>query len=177
MKKNDKKPINDNNLKMFWLTLAHNNDTILQSYRIIFISSETILISFATLLFTFPNSILKMVLIISLFIIGVALVEPWKKITWNRGLQVFYCYMQVELLEEGKLSKKARKKPFLSFCEWQNKIDLTEKEKQIEDYRKKHDQESIYREYPRLILGVILPRLYLSLWVVILFVHVISFLF
>lgn len=160
-----------NDHKMFWLTLANHYDSILQAYRIIFISSETILISFAALLISFPTSLLKLVLIFSLFLLGFCLVGPWIKITWDRGLYVSYCNMQLQRVEEGEIPKEA----YAAFRQWKEEPDWQRKQKKIDEYRKQHNQQPILKEYARLIMGLILPISFLVLWVVILFVHILVF--
>ena len=119
-----KEPTDDSNLQKFLLELSMYQDQLLQNYRLIFISSQTILIPIAMLvLITGEGSIPSLLSYIILLCIGIILLRFWRAITENRELDVTYCHMQLLRLEkkDKPLIPDEQKKPWKMFKEWQDK--------------------------------------------------------
>ena len=151
--------------RMFLLELANYQDNLLQTYRNIFIASQTVVISIATLIVAFPNLQLKFTFIFQL-IIGTFLIIYWKKITYARGLDVSYCHMQLEKLEEGiHLTPDENLKPFRAFKDWQRK-KLKEKERTLKSYDREHNRD-IFKSYTRKVMSQKLPFIFTIIWVLI----------
>jgi len=119
------KPIENDGLEKFLLELAMYQDQLLQSYRQIFIASQSILISVAMLILIDGNGLpLSLIFYAMLFFgIGLILFCLWRNITENRELDVSYCHMQLLKVENNDPSLKPNdlKKPWSSFKEWQKK--------------------------------------------------------
>lgn len=118
--------IDIDNLEKFLLEMSTYQDQLLQSYRLIFISSQTILISIAMLLLSSgEGSVPSLLFYFMLLGIGLILLVLWRAITENRELDVSYCHMQLLKLERNErdrdrhLSDDEKKRPFDSFKNWQ----------------------------------------------------------
>ena len=108
-------------LEKFYLELAMYQDQLLQSYRLIFIASQTILISIAMLLISSNNPLANIFFpYVSLFIIGLILFIIWRNITESRELDVSYCHMQLLKIERKEIIQDEKEKPFDFFKNWQN---------------------------------------------------------
>ena len=151
-------------LKDFLITLANYQENLLQTYRIIFISSQTIVISIATLIVSItPNKWL----IIPLLIIGLFLLGLWYNISKSRGFDVSYCHMQLIKIENNEnLTPDEKNKPFSTFKKWQNE----DKESILLKFDTEHN-ENLLNSPSRKSLGLYLPLVYFIMWIfIILFV-------
>lgn len=119
---------NDNeDLNKFLLELIMYQDQLLQNYRLIFISSQSILISIALLTLVSEKTIIITSIAYFIFLIlGVIFLWYWGSITENRELDVSYCHMQLLKLERNplgqpdkQLTNDEKNKPFDSFKNWQ----------------------------------------------------------
>lgn len=185
---------NENDIRMLWLTLANHHDSVLQSYRMIFITAETILIGFGTLLLANLLEI-KTFFILILFplIFGLYLIHKWEQLADLRGLYVFYCNTNAVITErfltEGKenilvnLNKENKdeirrmmKNPYNRFLEW--KYELTPCSKfSKEKIKKANEKINLIREniglqkpskeFERCFLGERLPNAFTILWFII----------
>lgn len=165
-------------LRMFLLEMANYQDNLLQTYRNIFIASQTIIISIATLIISFSNLQLRFTFIFQL-IIGATIIFYWKNITYTRGLDVSYCHMQLEKLEKGIfLSIDEKHEPFRSFKNWQKKSKI-EKERTLKDYdyADKEDKRNIFKSYTRDVMGQKLPLVFSFIWVLISLTFILTLIF
>ncbi|MBE3128303.1 MAG: hypothetical protein IMZ60_01335 [Actinobacteria bacterium] len=163
-------------LSMFLLELANYQDNLLQTYRNIFIASQTFIISIATLTTSFNNSNSNLTFIFQL-IIGISILIYWRKITYSRGLDVSYCHMQLEKSEKKtKLTNDEMTKPFYSFKNWQKK-SKKEKEKELRNYDNadKKDKRKIFESYTRGVMGTKLPFIYSIVWVLLSLIYLRNF--
>lgn len=118
--KNSVEKKNLDNPEKFLLEMSMYQDQLLQTYRLIFISSQTILISIALLLLTSDKeSILSLFFYLMLSGIGCILIVYWRNITENRELDVSYCHMQ--LLKTENNDPTLSSKHWTSFKDWQKK--------------------------------------------------------
>lgn len=158
-------------LRMFLLELTNYQDNLLQTYRNIFIASQTIVISIAILIVASVRQ--RNPTFIFLLIIGAFIILYWKKITYSRGLDVSYCHMQLEKVEaEIRLTSDERRKPFWSFKDWQHK-SVKDKERILKGYDKKHNRD-IFESYTREIMGTKLPFIFSIVWVLIFLIFIIN---
>lgn len=165
-------------LRMFLLELANYQDNLLQTYRNIFIASQTFVVSIATLIVAFSKYPLNLTFIFQL-IIGIIIIIYWKKITYSRGLDVSYCHMQLEKLERRiKLKPNEKNKPFYSFKDWQQK-SIMEKEIELEKYDNadKKDKRDIFESYTRKVMGQKLPFVFSIIWALILLTFILTLIF
>ena len=129
----DNTSIKNTDIRSSFLNLVSHQSSSLQAYRSMFISSQAILISIASLILAISEiSLLKIVIIIFFFIAGLTLVYTWKKITVNRKAIVFYCQLQLLKLEKGKLSEKDARKLFTHFLKFEYRKDIAEKMSEIQ---------------------------------------------
>lgn len=164
-----KEPVDEDNLEKFLLEMSMYQDQLLQNYRLIFISSQTILISIAMLLLISGKGAIPSLLFFAmLFGIGWILISLWRAITENRELDVSYCHMQLLKLERGPKSLKPeeRKRPFDSFKNWQQ-YNEDAKISKLDNYDK-HLLGSPVRKKMK-----DLPNWYLRIWVVCIIVGII----
>ncbi len=120
-------------MRSSFLSLVAHQSSLLQNYRSMFISSQAILVSIASLILAIAEkSLLKILIIAFFFIGGVALVYTWKKITDNRKAIVFYCQLQLLRLEKGKLSESDACKLYLRYLTFEYRKDITEKKGDIQ---------------------------------------------
>jgi len=147
--------------KDFYITLANYQDNLLQNYRLIFISSQTIVISIATLIVSISPNKWK---ILPLIFIGLALLYLWCKISNSRGFDVSYCHMQIIKLENKEvLTPDEKNKPFVAFKIWQKNKD---KEGILSKFDQNHDIK-LLDSPSRDSLGFYLPLIYFIMWLVI----------
>jgi len=116
-KGNEKKEIY--NEKSFLISNAILQDNLLQNYRLIFITSQSILIPLSALLVLSAEyrEGLNLIFILPLIMIGLGMVYLWIKVAKNRGLYVSYWHMKLLKYENGNRNDK----PFETFKEWQEK--------------------------------------------------------
>ena len=125
-------------------------DALLQSYRSLFLTSQSIIFSIASIIATnaHPNATVFFILLL----LGMTLLYYWFQIVNARGWDVSYFQMLILKLETGE----AIENPMLNFKEWQTKS--------------KQQKISILKEFKldksktRTTLGVILPALFVFLW-------------
>jgi hypothetical protein len=144
--------------KDFYITLANYQDNLLQNYRLIFISSQTIVISIATLIVSItPNKWI----IFPLLFIGLILLYLWYSISKHRGFDVSYCHMQLIKIENNEtLTQDENNKPFVVFKKWQKSKD---KEEILSNFDKEHDIK-LLDSPSRKSLGLYLPLIYFIMW-------------
>lgn len=159
---------------MFFLEMANYQENLLQTYRNIFIASQTIVVSIATLIVAFSSRPLNLTFSFQL-IIGIVIIHYWKKITYLRGLDVSYCHMQIEKLENRWLTSDEILKPFWYFKNWQH-FSLEKKEKILQDYDKEYKRD-IFESSTRKIMGRTLPFIYSIVWGLILLTFVLTIIF
>jgi len=171
------KSFGETNLRRFLLELAYYQDQLLQSYRNIFIASQTIVVSMATLIVAFSEYPLNSTFIFQL-IIGVFIIIYWKKITHSRGLDVSYCHLQFEKVEAGKrLELYEELRPFRSFKDWQNKT-IKEKERILKKYDKSEKpNRKIFKSYTRNVMGRKLPFIFSIVWGLIFLTFIITMIY
>jgi len=161
-----KEPHNEDNFKKFLLEMSMYQDQLLQSYRLIFISSQTILISIGMLLILSGEEPIRSLLAyIVLFCFGsIILLRLWSAITESRELDVSYCHMQLlklERNEKGKyreLTDDERKKPFESFKNWQQ-YNQDAKRSKLKNYDEHLVHSTVRKKMNRL------PYWYFIIWI------------
>lgn len=127
------KSVKKADIRSSFLNLVSHQSSSLQAYRSMFISSQAILISIASLILAISEiSMLKIIIITFFFVAGLTLVYTWKKITVNRKAIVFYCQLQLLRLEKGKLSKRDVRKLFTHFLEFEYRKDISEKMEKVQ---------------------------------------------
>ena len=120
-------------IRSSFLALVSHQGSLLQNYRSMFISSQAILISIASLILAITErSLLKILIIAFFFSFGLALVYTWKKITDNREAIVFYCQLNLLRLEKGKLKKSDAGKLYTRFLTFEYRKDILEKKAEIQ---------------------------------------------
>ena len=152
--------VKQNDVKMFLLTLSNYQENLLQSYRAMFISSQTVVISIAALIAASAPQ--QHILLATLLILGGVLLACWKYITENRWRNVAYCHMQIEKLENGELTQEDIRNPFLSFKGWANNKSQKEKKEEIIAWK-----EDWFKDQTRRIMQTFLPIIYLIIWFII----------
>lgn len=156
----------NDDVKSFLITLANYQENLLQGYRSIFVSSQTILISIAMLLLAiYAPSISSLLFYFLLSIIGFVLIGFWLGITESRELDVSYCHMQLKKLEKGDLNNNEIDFPWISFKEWQNKY----KESGCPNNKKKEEINGYDKDFlastTRKKMGL-LPWIFLGIWII-----------
>jgi hypothetical protein len=148
-------------LKEFYIYIANYQDNLLQTYRLIFISSQTIIISIATLIVSVSPDKWK---IFPLFFIGLILLILWWRISEARGFDVSYCHMQLIKIENNEsLDQDEKNKPFVAFKKWQNEEC---KKNILSKFDETHDVK-LLDSRSRKYLGVVLPLIFLGMWILI----------
>jgi len=165
-----KEPVDEDNLEKFLLEMSMYQEQLLQSYRLIFISSHTILISIAMLLLTIGEGLgISLFFYLLLFGIGLILFVFWRAITENRELDTSYCHKQLLRLErkDEPLCKKEMRQPFDKFKEWQQ-YNKDAKISKLDNYDKHLLSSSVRKKMHSL------PWIYLIIWVIGLFYGIIN---
>jgi len=148
-------------LKEFYINLASYQDNLLQNYRLIFISSQTIVISIATLIVSISP---EKWIIFPLVLIGILLLIIWCSVSGARGFDVSYCHMQLIKIENNEvLSSEEAQTPFVAFKKWQKN---KQKEQILIDFDKIHVVKLLDSQ-SRELLGFYLPLIYLIMWALI----------
>jgi len=166
-------------LKSFLTNMVMWQDSLLQNYRLIFISSQSILLPLSVLIFVnfwseyvSQNSSLPFPPLPALFImfpllaVGLCILYYWIKITHNRGLDVSYIQMQLLKYEgyRGKyLSNREQTSPFIAFKkDWQDEKSSREKEEILTKF-----EEKFLLDYTRKRMEKYLPSCFYTLWMII----------
>jgi len=170
--------MNDSNLRTFLLEMANYQDNLLQTYRNIFIASQTIIVSIASLIVAFSKYPQNLTFVFQL-IIGIFIIHYWKKITYSRSLDVSYFHMQLEKLEEEiPLKPDEKHKPFRAFKDWQNNTTIIDRERILKNYDKSQEpNRKIFESYTRKIMGRTLPFIYSIVWGLIFLTFILTLLF
>lgn len=151
---------NQNDLLSFWSI----QDNLLQTYRILFLTSESILLSISSVVLSMQNTTSENfflqvnkydIIFFSLFIIGIIILFFWIKVSKSRGYDV--SYIQSLILEyENTGYRFDRKKIMNKLKEWQ-KRNKKEKEKYL-------DERNLLKSPTRSIMNKKIPYTFLSIW-------------
>lgn len=145
-------------------------ESLLQNYRTLFLTSQSIIFSIAAT----NNSLMSF---IAMLILGWVLIQKWLEITYARGLDVTYFQIQLLDLEKGKKTGKI----FTDFKFWQNSNSNKDKEDFIKRWQmypsteieKLKDVEMI-KSRTREFLEDCMPRIFRILWVFLFFIKAIE---
>lgn len=163
--------------KKFLLSIAMWQDSLLQNYRLIFISSQSILFPLSALIlvdfwryylskgYSIPFPALPtLYIMIPLIIAGFGILYFWKKVTYSRGLDVSYWQMQLLKYEwyMGKqLFGRELRTPFISFKkDWQDGKTQQEKKEELNSFEKK-----MLIDITRKRMEIYIPSIFYILWI------------
>jgi len=151
-------------LRTFFIENAHLQDHLLQSYRMFFITSQSILIPLSALIIFSGDlyDIVELIFIIPLISIGLISLFFWSRITARRGVDTSYWHMQLLKNENylgKKLSEVEKKNCFSEFKKWQFK-SLKERKNILKKYK-------LLESPPRNFMEWWIPKFFYILWMTI----------
>lgn len=128
-------------------------ESLLQNYRSVFITSESIFVAVAAALLT-TDSENRWLLMVGLVVIGLFLNRLWIELTESRGLQVSYVQTLIYRAENGQIIDK----PFQQFKRFQTERAFMESEIGSPDWRMPMTK--------RITLNQLLPLVFYAFWFV-----------
>jgi hypothetical protein len=132
-------------------------ENLLQGYRLIFLTSQTIIISVASLLVAYREAdLLALIVFIVLLTLALTLLDFWRKIAGARALDV--SYLQAILFHHERFENK--ESLMREFKSWQ-KLHRNEKVEFIKNH-------SIEPSATRVIMEKRIPELFFLLWIILL---------
>ncbi len=156
-------------LKDELLQLMGHSEDLLQSYRALFITSQSVMFSVSVFLASSKQNtgdipdIENGIYLIFLAIAGISLIGLWIYSTFHRGYAVWYFQWKLLLSEQNVYDSDA---PFNDFSTWQSK---SVKEKRAELSSCYTGNKVLSNGFSvRHILNTLLPGLFLLLWVALL---------
>lgn len=127
-------------------------ERLLQSYRFMFMTAQSVLLAGAALITAQPTP--HRLIFLLLLAIGLVLLYAWVNITNARALDVSYFQMQLMLAEEGQVTNNV----LTHFKTWQH-LSRAEKQKVL-------DQAKLLRSRTRQLLQVYIPLFFGLIWMV-----------